>query len=220
MRCFTIAIVLLTQVIMAGAALAVPVTVDFSVLGPPSNDPPLTVDITTAVNPAGLTLNGVRLSYDDFGSGVDFTFLDEAGVFGTTGGGLIFDFDTPATGLNADVLLLDAVSDESTLDDAMIAVFFMDGVFLDFASVAADFLAYDPANDPTLGFAIASLAYAGLAFDHVEMFMSIDAPFFAASNINYEPVPDAAPVPEPATFVLSAFGLMGLVGWRILRRSA
>lgn len=203
--------VLLAQVVLAGVALAAPVAVDFTALGPPTNDPPLTVDITTSVNTFGLTLDGVTFRYDDFGTGVDFGLVDPAGVFGTTGGGLFLDFGIPATALTLDFYLFDAFSadgDGMPMLDALAALFFRNGAFLDIVTVAADFFAYDPATDPTLGSAFSSLAYQGPAFDQAALFFSLDAPIFTLDNVVYEPVP------EPSTIALLTVGLVGLVGWQ------
>ena len=216
MKKYIVVSLFLAQVLLTGAAMAM--SVDFSVLGPPANDPPLTVDITTASNPAGFTLSGVTFRYDDFGSGVDFSFIDENGLFGTTGGMLALDFSTPATGLTLNFALLDAISssgDGSQMPDSMVALFFSNGVFQDSTSIAADFLAYDMGIDPTLGLATGLLNYQGRAFDQAVMYLSPDAPFFTVSDVTTA----TAPVPEPATSVLMATGLIfGLAGWQRHRR--
>lgn len=200
---------LLAQVTFAGVVMAAPVAVDFSVLGPPTNDPPLTVDITTAVNTDGFTLDGVTFRYDDFGSGIDFGLVDPAGVFGTTGGGLFLDFAIPASSLALDFYLYDAFSadgDGMPMADALFALFFANGSFLDLLTVAADFFAYDPLADQTLGMAFATLAYQGPAFDQAVLYFSLDAPIFSVDNLIYEPIP------EPSTIVLLTVGLVGLIG--------
>jgi len=206
MKRFIVAIILITQVIVAGVALATPVTLDFS---------GITIGQDVTIPNPPVALNGVTISYDDYVSGVDFALIDTAGIFGTTGGSLNLNFSIPATMLALDFSLLDATStmgDGSQIPDSLIAIFFRNGVFLDSISVAADFFAYDPATDPTLGLATGLLAYSGSAFDQATMFFSFDAPFFTASNISYEPVP------EPATFLLLAAGLLGFSGWRYYGR--
>ncbi len=206
MKRFIVAIILLTQVVVAGAALATPVTLDFSGI--------TNVQDVTIPNPP-VTLNGVTISYDNNANGVDYAVIDSAGIFGTTVGSLNLDFSIPATMLALDFSLLDATSASgygSQISDSLIALFFRNGVFLDSISVAANFFAYDPTADPTLGFATGLLAYTGSAFDQATMFFSMDAPFFTASNVSYEPVP------EPATFMLLAVGLLGFSGWRYYGR--
>lgn len=180
------------------------VTVDFSVLGIDS------VDITTANNPAGYTLNGVTFKYDDLGSGVDTAQVDAVGIFGSTFGSLIFDFDAPATALNFDFTLSDAAQSAS---DALFIAFKSNGSDVTDMLIPAIFTPYDP-GDPTVGLVSGALAYNGAEFNQAVMIFSPDVPFFSVENISY------VPVPEPSSFVILACGLVGLGGLgRFARRS-
>lgn len=198
MKWVFVIIALLGQLVATGAAMAV--TVDFSGV--------ITTDITNSSYPIG----GISFRYDDFASGVDFATIGPSGIFGTTGGVLVSDFSTPATALNVGFSLLDAVSTGPQIPDALTALFYSGGTFLDFVSVAADFSAYDPTVDPTFGLAIGTLAYSGPAFDQALMYFSLDAPFFTVDSVSYQPVP------EPGTFLLLVSSLIGLGSWRIFRR--
>ena len=195
-------IVLLAQIVMAGTALAVPVNLDFT--SAPG------VDVTTS---SPFSLNGVTISYDDYGSGLDFANVGSSGIIGSMGGVLIFDFNTSATALNIGFSLLDAVSNTPQLSDALTVVFYGKGNFLDSTTAPADFFAYDSNADPTLGFASGILAYSGTVFDHAELYFSSEALYFTVDNVSYEPVP------EPGTIVLLAVGLFGLGIWRFKRQS-
>ena len=65
--------------------------------------------ITTPINitlPNSSTLNGVNFSYDNFGSTDDTAALGSVGISGSTYGGLILGFSTPATGIYYDFSLL------------------------------------------------------------------------------------------------------------------
>lgn len=195
-----IAMALLAQAVVAEAAPAAPVTVDFGALGINS------VDITTTSNPSGLTLNGVTFRYDDFGSGVDFAIADMAGIFGTTGGSLIFDFSAPATALNFDFSLL---GDSSNTADAL----YVD--LTNAGSTVSDLLLPVVSN----GFdAYGALAYSGGAFDRAQMIFSTDGPIFTVANVSYDSV--RTHVPEPGTFALAAYGLFSLGIWRRFERKS
>lgn len=207
MKLYILALSLLIQVACAATALAVPVTLDFSSVT-------ATTDITV---PNNATIGDVTMSYEPFGSVSDFAIVDSAGIFGTTAGMLALDFSRPTTALSLNFMLFDAFSaagDGFPMSDAFAAIFSREGNILDAAVLAADFSAYDPATDPTLGFAFGALDYSGPAFDRAEMYFSFEAPFFSVDNVVYEPVP------EPATFVLLAAGLLGLGGWRLVRNRA
>lgn len=211
MKKLLVAMSLIAQIAIAGTAMAT--VVDFSALGPPANDPPISLDITAAINPTGYTGNGVTFRYEDFGSGVDYAIVDPSGIFGTVAGALLLDFAAPATGLAFTFSLLDVWPDPPAgkILDAVIVLLFSAGVLSDFSSIDADFLPYDPA-DPISGMAAGLFAYSGPAFDHAELYFWPDAQLFTMDGVSYQPVP------EPATFVLLALGLLALGGWRYYGR--
>jgi len=212
MKKIIVVLSILAQFVIAGTAMGT--VVNFSTLGPPTNDPPVSVDITIANNPAGYTASGLTFRYEDFGNTADFALVDPAGIFGTVAGALLFDFVTPATALGFNFSLLEVVLADpqaNQVPDALAVLFFSGGIFSDFRTAAADYLAYDPA-DPTLGFASGAFAYSGPAFDHAELYFWPDAQLFTADSVSYRPVP------EPATFVLLALGLLAFGGWRYCGR--
>jgi hypothetical protein len=207
-RTFVI-IALLAQLAMTGAVLAHPAEgcheVDFGEIT-------TTTDITL---PNSYTLNGVTLSYDNFGSTDDTAAIDSSGIHGTTYGALIFGFSAPATGLYFDFSLLGAVTSNpgpQSIDDALVILTYNGGNFVDFRSIAASFTPYDSQVDPTLGDALGNLAYSGAAFDQAIMYFSTVSPNFSVTDVCYQPVP------EPTTIVLLATGLFGLGSRRLFGR--
>lgn len=202
---------LLALIFTAGSAMAAPVTVDFSTLGTNS------VDITTASNPAGYTLNGVTFRYDDFGSGVDTAQIDAAGGHGSTAGGLILDFDTPVTALNFDFSLLGA---PGSVSDALDIAFKNAGNDAGSLQVSAAFTPRNVSNPALGGDALGKLGYTGAAFDQAFVYFSTDAARFDLTNASYD-CATTQPVPEPSTIAFLATGLLGLGGLRFRgRRSA
>jgi hypothetical protein len=188
--------------IVTGAAMADPVTVDFSQVAE-------TTDITI---PNSLTLNGVTIQYDNWGSALDSASIDSAGIFGSTFSSLMFDFSTPATGLNFSFSLLGVslLEPSSSISEAVyISLFNNGGSVLDTVAFA-DFFAYD-SNDPSLGDAFGTFTYNGLAFDQALLLFSVDAPVFTVDSLSYE---TPAAVPIPSSFPLLASGILGLMGWR------
>jgi len=180
----------------AGVAVALPVSVDFSTVS-------MTTDITM---PNSLTLGKVLFRYDDFGSGVDTAQIDSAGIFGSTGGSLIFDFFTPADALQFNFSLLDVTGD---IPDALQAIVFsFNGATVDSTTAGATFVPYDPANPAGGGDALGTLAYKGPMFDEAQMFFSTDASLFTVDQASYNPLP------EPGTLALLGGALLGLRGWR------
>ena len=112
---------LLGAVVAAGAASAHAVIVDFGTLGGSS------ASITGTSNPAGLTLNGVTMLYDDQGEDEDDVAnpvtaqVVRFGIFGSAAGKLILDLG-PATGMTLGFSLL-TVTQPEDLPDALIAIF-------------------------------------------------------------------------------------------------
>lgn len=171
MKPLRVAGTLFVQFILTTTAMAVQ-TVDFTALG--ANP----VDITTATNPGGLTLNGVAFMYDDLGSAADTAAVSSSGISGSTFGALSFTLISPATQLNFDFSLLGS----SGLAE--------DGVTMTFTNGGADVADLTvPANSLQGGNANGSVAYNGAAFDQVTMLFSLNAPSFTVRNVSYEPVP-------------------------------
>lgn len=205
MKVLIIMVSLLTQVALAGTALALPVSVNFGNL--------IESKDITIPNPS-VTVNGIEMTYDEFINGTGFAVVDSAGIYGTTGGTLLFNFITaPATSLEMNYSLLDAVTDPQSarISDGLTALFFGGGNYLGHVSTPADFFAYDP-MDPTFGWAFGTLSFSGPMFDQVAMLFSPDASLFTIDSVTYEPVP------EPATFILLAVGLLGIGVWQYRKR--
>jgi hypothetical protein len=188
MKRIFLVMMVLAQVAVAGVALATPVTVDFSVLG--SN----TVDITLENFPPPLTLNGVTIAYDNFGSSTDFASADATGIYGTTYGVLSFNFSVPANALNFNFSLQQPTG--PALLDNVIALFSNNDV--------AGPVTTQPDG---LGNLVGSLAYSGAPFNQVFMYFSVDAPIFTVDHISYDPVP------IPGALPLVGSGLLVLAGW-------
>lgn len=208
MKRVSVMVSLLALVFVAGAALAAPINVDFSVLGINS------IDITV---PSGYGLNGISFWYDNFGSTPDTAQVDSSGIFGSTYGCLVFDFDAPATALSFDFSLLGA--DESVPDALAIMLKDTSDGGSDVANLTAPatFTPYDP-NDPLEddGDALGTFSYTGASFNQALMFFAYDPTvtdpqLFTVGNISYG-------VPEPSGLAFLAVGLLGLPGLRIIRR--
>jgi len=160
--------------------------------------------LTDITLPNAFTNNGVTLSYDDFGSGVDTASVDVNGVFGSTAGALILIFDTNATALSLNFTLLGVTTGPQNTVDALTMLTFSDGNLVDAnTSVTATFTPYSPGVDPTLGDSVGSLAYSGAAFNQVVIYFAIDAPNFIAADINYY---DPNSLPEAPTIGVATGG--------------
>ncbi len=193
-RKLILAVISFASLIFPGVVHAELTNVDFTVLG--SN----TVDITTAVNPDGYTIGNVTFRYDDLGSGVDSASVDTLGIFGTTGGGLLFDFNYPATSLKFNFGLWGV---QGAVSDAMFISFLMGGTEITNNLIAANnFEPYDPLNPSLGGSALGILDYSGLSFDQVAMYFSTDGTYFDVSDITYE----LAPRPQLAVAITNDEG--------------
>lgn len=168
-----------------------------------------TVDLLT---PNNLSLDEVRFTYDDFGSGVDFAQADSAGIVGTNGGALIVDFSDPITQLLVDFSLFDGLS--ADLPDALAIDLYLNGTPVLFGLADAAY-----SGDGT---ATGSYVYSGAPIDRATLFFAPDAPYFTLDSLSYEPeIPDVPPdgaVPEPASLSIWALGIVGLIGWRFRRK--
>jgi hypothetical protein len=207
-------IALLAQFLVTGTASAGSTAIDFNVLGINA------IDITLQNNPAGLTLNGVNFGYDNYGSTTDYAVCDSAGIYGTTYGPLIYNFNTPAMGLKFDFSLLGVPNDTQAdfMMYALVAIYSNNGSFTDSGITPATYTPYDPNDLAQGGSGIGSLNYSGTVFNQAVLYFYSTGPtdltglpLFTVSNISYE---TAAPVPVPATLLLFGSGLLGLAGFR------
>ena len=159
--------------------------------------------LTDITLPNAFTNNGVTLSYDDFGSGVDTASVDVNGVFGSTAGALILVFDTNATALSLNFTLPGVTTGPQNTVDALTMLTFNDGNLVDAnTSVTATFTPYSPGNT-ALGDSVGNLAYSGAAFNQVVIYFAIDAPNFTAADINYY---DPNSLPEAPTIGVATGG--------------
>ena len=196
---------------IVGPSIAEPMTVDFSVL-----------DINTfgITAPDSYNLDGVTFRYDNFGSEYDTAQVDQYGIFGSTYGSVIFDFDDPATGLDFSFSLMGV---SSAIEDSLYITFKPSGEGEGGSGdvdmmVSSIFAPYDP-EDPTQGGdAVGTLSYSGEAFTQAIMFFSNDAPYFSVSNLSYEPENDPTPVPEPSGLLALSGSLLALGGLIRLRK--
>jgi hypothetical protein len=206
---------LVAQFLFAGAALAAPVEVDFSVLG--TN----TVDITVQNNPPPLTLNGVNIQFDNYGDSNDFASADSLGIYGHSANGpVVLNFNNgfpntvgvPVHGLSLD-FTLENVTGPVPPDSGFALLAYVstaDGSAGDTAILSGTYAPYDAAV-PNLGSVTGHLDYDGMAFDQATIWFAFpspgyDIPLFTVSDISYE-------APEPITMSLLALG-----GLAMLRR--
>jgi hypothetical protein len=177
------------------------------------------VDITLENNSAGLTLNGLNFTYDNYGSSSDYAFADASGIYGTTYGVLALNFSTPVVGLKLDFSVLGVTGP----DPYALMAFFPNAPNSDVTAIPpGKFVPYNPSN-PRLGGDInGTLAYQNLAlpFNEVLLYFSpisqdVAPPhFFTVNSISY----DAAP--EPSSLILLGVGAIGLVAYGRRRRQS
>lgn len=201
MKRLLVIMAVLAQIVVAGAAFAAPVTVDFSTI---AVDPPGFFDITTGGTPGSYTLDGITFSYDNFESVLDTATIYELGVFGSTGGSLMFDFASPATALRFDFSLPGVF--DPVLGALQVITFSMDGIDLGY-SVSADATGLS-----SFGETAGVLDFANGPFNKAQMFFTTDVLTFSIDSLSYEPA--VAAVPEPGMLMLLAAGLFGLAGAR------
>jgi len=194
MKRIFLVLVVLSQVALAGVALANTVTVDFSVLG---SD---VVDITTP-NP-GYTLNGITFLYDNFGT-TDLPLpsaqVSHNGISGAYNGLLEFNFNNLAQSLNFHFSIDPAAS--YSVDNGLLISITNDSndVYISGMSTQSD--------------GTGVFSFTGDAFDQAAIYFPFNGEIFSVNNITYDPVP------LPPTMLLLGSGLLGMAGWRRFRKS-
>jgi len=191
-------------ILAMGAAQAAPVFVDFSPLGIYS------YGITV---PNHYTIDGVDFTYDNFLSPDDSAQIDQWGVFGTTYGSLILNFQMPVSMVIFDFTMIGV---GGNVNDAAFVMFKNNGSDVADASASASYAPYDPGNPLLGGDAYGTLTYSGNQVNQALIFFSTDAPYFSLDTLTYEPVTCAAP--EPSSFAALALALLGVPALRFTRR--